>query len=226
MALTTTDASTVNSTAYKAPPSNSDIGQKDIFLKLLVAQMQYQDPMKPQDATAMSQQLAQFNMVEQQTSTNKLLQQLVDANGTGSSSGGVSSASAAGYLGHKVTVDQSNIGFDGTTTQNFNVAMDAAASDSLVFIYDSDGNLVRSMQGALSAGNNPISWDGMTDSGATAPAGNYLIGVSALDLNGNEVGSSVQLTGTVEGVRFGAGGTELIVNGQSVPLADVTELRI
>ena len=226
MALTTTSASDITTAAYKAPPSNSDIGQKDIFLNLLVAQMQYQDPMKPQDATAMSQQLAQFNMVEQQTSTNKLLQQLVDASGTGSSSGGVNNASAAGYLGHQVTVDQSNIGFDGTTTQNFNVSMDANASDSMVFIYDSNGNLVRSMQGSLSAGDNPISWDGMTDSGEMAPAGNYLIGVSALDQNGNEVGSSVQLTGTVEGVRFGANGTELIVNGKSVLLTDVIELRI
>ncbi|NWF37676.1 flagellar hook capping protein [Mariprofundus sp. NF] len=225
MALTTTDASTVNTAAYKAPASNSDIGQKDIFLKLLVAQMQYQDPMKPQDATAMSQQLAQFNMVEQQTSTNKLLQQLVDANGSGSS-GAVSTASAAGYLGHTVTVDQSTINFDGVTTQKFNVAMDATATDSLVFIYDTNGNVVRTMQGNLNAGDNALTWDGMSDSGAKASAGSYLIGVSALDVSGNEVGSSVQLSGLVEGVRFGAGGTELIVGGKAVPLADVIELRI
>ena len=204
----------------------NDIGQKDIFLKLLVAQMQYQDPMKPQDATAMSQQLAQFNMVEQQTNTNSLLQQLVDGGGINSGGNAVGQAGAASYLGHTVTVDQSTVNFDGETTQNFNIAMDATASDSLIFIYDVDGNVIRSMQGTLTKGDNPLTWDGMTDSGAMASEGSYLVGVSALDSNGNSVGSAVQLTGKVEGVRFAASGTELIVGGKAVPLSNVKELRI
>ncbi|NWF37308.1 flagellar hook capping FlgD N-terminal domain-containing protein [Mariprofundus sp. KV] len=224
MALTATDASTINTNAYKAPASNSDIGQKDIFLKLLVAQMKFQDPMKPQDATAMSQQLAQFNMVEQQTTTNKLLEQLVGAGGTGGKGVG-GSADGASYLGHTVTMNQSFIEFNGTS-QNFNVQMDANAPDGLVFIYDADGNPVRTMQGSLNAGANPLVWDGLTDSGATAPQGTYLIGVSALDLNGNEVTATVQRTGVVEAVRFSASGTSLVVNGVPVSITDISELRI
>ncbi len=42
--------------------SNSD--DKDMFLKLLVAQMKYQDPSKPTDSTQYLQQMAQFSMVE------------------------------------------------------------------------------------------------------------------------------------------------------------------
>jgi flagellar basal-body rod modification protein FlgD len=37
---------------------------KDMFLKLLVAQMKYQDPTKPTDASAFLAQTAQFTLVE------------------------------------------------------------------------------------------------------------------------------------------------------------------
>jgi flagellar basal-body rod modification protein FlgD len=45
---------------------------KDLFLKLLVAQMKYQDPTKPTDTSQMLSQTAQFTMVEK-------MDQLVDA---------------------------------------------------------------------------------------------------------------------------------------------------
>jgi flagellar basal-body rod modification protein FlgD len=43
--------------------SNTQFG-KDTFLKLLVAQMRYQDPSKPADGTEFLAQTAQFTMVE------------------------------------------------------------------------------------------------------------------------------------------------------------------
>jgi len=39
-------------------------GDKDMFLKLLVAQMKYQDPSKPTDASQFLAQTAQFTLVE------------------------------------------------------------------------------------------------------------------------------------------------------------------
>lgn len=49
--------------AAKAAGKPDDMG-KDTFLKLLVAQLKYQDPTKPADATAFLSQTAQFTMVE------------------------------------------------------------------------------------------------------------------------------------------------------------------
>jgi flagellar basal-body rod modification protein FlgD len=46
--------------------SKGSLGQ-DAFLKLLVAQMQHQDPMAPTDSTEMMSQMAQFTSVEQLT---------------------------------------------------------------------------------------------------------------------------------------------------------------
>jgi flagellar basal-body rod modification protein FlgD len=57
------------------PPTNrgTDAMGSDTFLKLLVAQLKYQDPSKPADGTQFLAQTAQFQMVEK-------LQQLSDQN--------------------------------------------------------------------------------------------------------------------------------------------------
>jgi flagellar basal-body rod modification protein FlgD len=48
----------------KAGPTRSDQLDKDTFLKLLVAQLRYQDPSNPADSTAFLAQTAQFTQVE------------------------------------------------------------------------------------------------------------------------------------------------------------------
>jgi flagellar basal-body rod modification protein FlgD len=57
-----------SATTSATPASNSTSPRnqmgEDTFLKLLVAQMQYQDPMNPTDGTQMIAQTAQFTMVE------------------------------------------------------------------------------------------------------------------------------------------------------------------
>src|SRR3954453_23898149 len=49
---------------------------KDSFLKLLVAQLQHQDPSQPTDSTQFMSQLAQFSSLEQMTNVNETLQTL------------------------------------------------------------------------------------------------------------------------------------------------------
>jgi flagellar basal-body rod modification protein FlgD len=44
--------------------TNSKTSDKDMFLKLLLAQMKYQDPMKPTDSAQYLSQMAQFTTVE------------------------------------------------------------------------------------------------------------------------------------------------------------------
>lgn len=56
-----------NSSAVETTTStSSSLGQldSDAFLKLLVAQMKYQNPLSPTDASAMLEQTAQFTTVE------------------------------------------------------------------------------------------------------------------------------------------------------------------
>src|SRR3954452_17919687 len=55
-----------------------DLG-KDDFLKLLVGQLQHQDPMQPADDTQFIGQMAQFSQLEQETNTASASDQLVRA---------------------------------------------------------------------------------------------------------------------------------------------------
>ena len=52
---------------------------KDMFLKLLVAQLKYQDPSKPTDASQFLAQTAQFTMVEKIEELAKYQQEMVTA---------------------------------------------------------------------------------------------------------------------------------------------------
>lgn len=62
-ASTDAPAAATNSTTKSAASGFGDLGA-DAFLKLLVAQMRYQNPFSPSDPTAMMGQIAQFTQVE------------------------------------------------------------------------------------------------------------------------------------------------------------------
>jgi flagellar basal-body rod modification protein FlgD len=78
----------------KTQASKNDALGKDAFLKLMVAQLKYQNPMSPLDGSQFLAQTAQFNMLEQLQEISKQSAQLVADEG---------SRTAASMLGRKVT---------------------------------------------------------------------------------------------------------------------------
>jgi flagellar basal-body rod modification protein FlgD len=87
-----------------APQNGNSLGGLDseAFLRLLVAQMRYQDPMAPADHTAMLQQTSQFTQVETLQQVSAMQQQML-----GLSQAGM----AAEMVGKQVTA----LGPDGET---------------------------------------------------------------------------------------------------------------
>ena len=75
-------------------PDETASQSKDTFLKLLVAQLKYQNPMSPTDGTQFLQQTAQFTMVEK-------LEEL--ATKSGEVLKAQQGAEAIGMLGQKIT---------------------------------------------------------------------------------------------------------------------------
>ena len=205
------------------PPSEQNLGTQDVFLQLLVAQMQYQDPLNPSDSAQMSSDLAQFSMVEQQTKTNDYLSVLAESQG--GATGNLDMASA-GYLGHTVMVNESNIQYTGST-QPFSASLDNNASNVYITISDSLGTPVRNMSlSSLPAGEQQLSWDGKDDLGNAVAVGDYQIDIAAFDAAGQQVTASIQRSGVVDAVRMTPSGMQLIVNGTPTSIANVTEVRV
>src|SRR5580704_13010004 len=75
-----TSSTTQTSSASAVANAVTDNGLgEDAFLKILMAQIQNQDPLQPMDDTTFVTQLAQFSALEQQVSTNQLLQNAATA---------------------------------------------------------------------------------------------------------------------------------------------------
>ncbi len=62
--------------ASTAASSTNDALDKDAFLQLLVTQMQYQDPLDPQDNSEYVAQLAQFSALEQMTNVYSSIEEV------------------------------------------------------------------------------------------------------------------------------------------------------
>lgn len=92
----------MSSSVNSSSGSNSALGQNS-FLQLMMTQMQYQDPLQPQDNSQFLAQLAQYTSVEQMTNVATEDQQVAQA---------MSVLEAHQLLGTSVTVSNA----DGSTT--------------------------------------------------------------------------------------------------------------
>ena len=209
--------------APATPTSGIGTGSKDMFLKLLVAQMQYQNPLKPQDPTQMTAQLSRFNMVEQQMKTNKLLGKIA----AGNAGTNAQTSSATAYLGHQAVINGKQLHYDGTTPEQIAVQATRSAANATVQIVNASGKTVKTLySGALNKGATQFTWDGTLDSGSPTPAGDYHIETAATDANGAAIAIGTQVTGQVQAVRMTAKGVKLVVGGVPVSMSQVAEIRL
>ncbi len=152
---------------------NSIDNPQDRFLKLLVTQMQNQDPLNPLDNAEVTSQLAQISTVTGIDKLNDTLQLLL------SDIEDSRNMEAANLIGHKVMVPGTALTLeDNAALGGFELPQ---AVDKLsVTILDSSGIAVRTLDlGAQSSGVNTFSWNGITDSGANAANGNYSFAINA-----------------------------------------------
>ncbi len=152
--------------------SANDVMGKEDFLTLLVAQLQNQDPLNPDDPTEFTAQLAQFSSLEQLFNLNESMENVASA---------VSDSqklSALSMIGKEVAYAESDFNFDGNPV-GIGYSIDGEASE-ITLLLQKDGATVAELQGSeLQQGDHFITWDGLTASGTPAPVGKYTIVVEA-----------------------------------------------
>jgi flagellar basal-body rod modification protein FlgD len=216
-----------NTTVSPAAQLSSALGGnkamgRDAFLKLLVAQLKNQDPLKPQDNSAFVAELAQFSSLEQSMGVNDRLDQMMLQNQ------GMANSNVVNMVGQVATVKGSLITTDGSGIGvPVSFSQDRASSSTVVQIQDASGRIVRTLDlGERPVGISKITWDGRSDDGLVQPAGTYAVNVKAADEDGGTVVVSQQTTGTIDGVAFDKGYPVLhLSSGVSAPVSDLLRVE-
>ena len=213
----TTNASSTaaSSTAASAQSANTQaltsLGSNlNDFLKLLMTQLQNQDPTQPLDTSQFTSQLVQFASVEQQVNANTNLTTLIQLQQGGEM------LQAGSLVGKQVDAQSSTLALSsGSAT----LQLQPATSEPVtVSISSSSGVTLETQQVQASPSGTSWTWNGTTNTGQSLPDGTYTVAVT--DANGTAVPFGV--VGTVSGVqKSGSNVMATLSNGLQVPLSNI-----
>lgn len=192
--------------AQQTANENKVEGDKEMFLKLLVAQLSNQDPLNPVEDKEFIAQLAQFTSLEELQNINSSVQQVVQSTEQGqlvnatnlvgkrvlSDGYTVTKYSALDENGDTVAVVQPLIYRSDVELSECKVVVTESGSTNIVF-YESLGPKL--------AGEDVYNWDAKNVFGITVPDGKYDISVTGIDTEGNNVILDHEIFGDVIGVE-------------------------
>lgn len=219
--------STINGTSSGSGSSStsasgsSTTDLQTTFLKLLVTQMQNQDPTNPMDSSTMTSQLAQINTVTGISQLNTTLSSLSSQLSAGQS------AQASLLIGQSVLVPGSTTTVASGASTGFGVSLGSSVSDLSVTVKNASGQVVSTLDlGAQQAGTVPIAWKPVDSSGNALPDGTYTVSASGTSTTGATTAQTVLSGAQVQSVvQQSGGGTGLLLNnGSTVNMTDVVAI--
>lgn len=233
---TQTDNTTQNSGNSTADQGNPGaVLDKDAFLKLLLIEMQHQDPTDPMDSDKMLTQTSQLAALEMQQNTNNTMQQMVATMEKLSNAMGTSqSIGALGAIGKMATIADNKIKLTGSD-EIIALKMylpEAANKDGITLeVYDKDNKLVYTEKASegkeVSAGHFTMEWPGRNNDGVYAGDGEYTVKIVYNNQQGEKITASYG-TYPIEGVVFKEGVAYAKMAGQEVPfdaLGEITDYK-
>ncbi|WP_288474217.1 flagellar hook assembly protein FlgD [uncultured Pseudomonas sp.] len=218
------DKYSVNKTSATGDSSGSETKKtsqlgKDEFLKLMVAQMNNQNPLEPQGNGEFIAQLAQFSTVEGITNLNTSVSSIL----SGSQSSQALQAST--LVGRKVIVDTDKVKVD--TSADFKGALNLTASSPNVWVnvYNDAGNQVNRLNlGQQSSGLVNFTWDGTDANGKKLDAGTYRFEAQA-NVNDTTTAMKTSLPANVDSVTLGQNGSEMTLNLAGVGSIGISKVQ-
>ena len=217
-----TVSSTTNTTSTASTTSGNQLAitnggdLQNTFMKLLVAQLQNQDPLNPMDNSQMTSQLAQINTVNGIQQLNTTMSSMLTQNAT---------TQASSMIGRTVQVPTNNLTL-ASGAANFGVSVPNGADDVVVTITNAAGVAVRTVDlGQMAAGSGNYTWNGKDDKGNQLADGAYSIKVTATQ-GGKVVTANALGTDKVAGVTINNGTMQLaLASGGTAKLSDVASIQ-
>ncbi|MDO9452493.1 MAG: flagellar hook assembly protein FlgD [Stagnimonas sp.] len=199
--------------------TQQSLGQED-FLKLMTKQMQSQDPFKPMDSAQFLGQIAQFSTVSGIQSLNSGFASLNDSLTANQALQGAS------LVGRTVQVPGDTLAL-GTSGSVAATTMLPSSGTLTATVRNAAGAIVREIDlGSQAAGSVDVRWDGNTDAGERAAAGNYTVTAQLTAADGKQQALTTEIVTPVTAVLLGAQGLQLQVEGgRTVALSAVSSIR-
>lgn len=211
---------TTSATSALAAATGSSSDSEQRFLKLLVTQLNNQDPLNPLDNAQLTSQLAQMSTVSGVEKLNTTLQSLVDQSGSSQV------LQAAFLIGRTVLVPGNQVTLSAGAPTPLGIDLQGSADSVKVTIVDATGNVVRTFDmGAQAQGVKALSWDGKSDAGQQLADGSYTINISATSA-GKAVAANALILTTVNSVaqNSSTGVTLNLANGSTTSLSGVKQI--
>jgi flagellar basal-body rod modification protein FlgD len=229
--------------------TNKVTSDKDMFLKLLIAQLTHQDPLNPQEDKEFIAQLAQFTSVEELQNINSGVQDILAKNEKDQLISAVNligaRVAAKGDLVIKGTVQQESKDDDGNviTDANGDPVLETVVS-TLPFYYSAPYAVTTCKLSIRSAVDNTVvytedlgvreagkqygyQWDGKNSFGDEVPDGGYYISFTAQDSNGQNQLIDTEIFGDVFSVEVLDGQHILhLKDNRTVNYTDVTMVGV
>ncbi|MGH2268190.1 flagellar basal body rod modification protein [Campylobacter taeniopygiae] len=231
--LTKTDSSSSTSSSSSSgivsnPNATLD---KDAFLKLLLIELQHQDPTDPMDSDKMLTQTSQLSALEMQQNTNTTMQKMVETMQKLSDSFSTSmSTSAIGAIGKMATVNNNTIkltGSDEVIALKMYLPEDSDNKGLTLEIYDKNNKLVYSEKSSegqeVSKGLFTLEWPGRNNDGVYAGDGEYTVKVVYNNKNGEKITANYG-SYPIESIKFVDGVAYAKMGGQYVSFDDIAEI--
>ena len=198
----------------------SELGA-DVFLRLLVTQLQSQDPTNPTENEDFVAQLAQFTTLEETTNTNALLEQLIgqDVQRT--------QFDLVNFIGRTVVTEGDTISLGETDQPILTYALNDTATSVTIEILGEDGQVLRSIQSesALTAGAHDVKWDGLDEDGDRMLEGVYQFRVNAINANGTPVSNFTFAREHVSNIVLGAENPIVVQSGKTLNTQDIISIQ-
>lgn len=183
-----------SATTAKISQTDASASQ-DRFLKLLVAQLNNQDPMNPMDNAQMTSQMAQINTVSGIQQLNETIKSMQVMQG-------------ASMIGREVMTEGNTLSIHAGAAKGA-VDLESSADHVAVQVISPGGKILDTLNlGSLPAGRTNFSWDASkyTDTGSPT--------FKIVATQGSESVTATALTGnTVESVSSNAAGMTLTLKG-------------
>jgi len=219
MAITATGTN-----AATAPAGNTTDGNpkgqlgKDDFLKLLLVELQYQDPTEPMDSEKILSQTSQLATLESAQNTTDAMKKLTESLASSQQ------FSSIGAIGKTADLGSNAITYDKGTPSSFEVYFPQEVANGQLEVLDNDGNIVRTIDlQASPSGVYKYDWDGKLNNGEAAKSGLYYITASYNNPDGKALTTRMG-TYPIESIRFDGGNTLVKVGSSYVPLENIKEI--